>query len=159
MNSKRLKCIHVFLLVYLHALIQMNKTNKRRADDEISIETNKKKTKVEPPKVVHLRRKNGKIVEDCDIYIGRVCNMGGWRLTQSKWQNPFPVKKFGRDESLKRYKDYIEKNTNNLYDQLEELAGKRLGCWCKPERCHGDVLRELFIEKCSSNSEETKVKI
>ncbi len=28
------------------------------------------------PTVVHLRRSKGKIVQDCDIYIGRACNMG-----------------------------------------------------------------------------------
>lgn len=26
---------------------------------------------------------------------------------------------------------------------LPELKG-RLGCWCKPEACHGDVLVELL---------------
>jgi hypothetical protein len=24
-----------------------------------------------------------------------------------------------------------------------ELKGKKLGCWCKPNACHGDVLAEL----------------
>jgi hypothetical protein len=28
---------------------------------------------------------------------------------------------------------------------LPTLKGKTLGCWCKPEACHGDVLVE-FIE-------------
>lgn len=29
-----------------------------------------------------------------------------------------------------------------------ELEGKNLGCWCKPEACHGDILVELIeIEK------------
>jgi len=26
---------------------------------------------------------------------------------------------------------------------LPELKGKRLGCWCAPLPCHGDILREL----------------
>ncbi len=25
-------------------------------------------------------------------------------------------------------------------DELLELYGKKLGCWCKPKRCHGDAL-------------------
>ena len=25
-------------------------------------------------------------------------------------------------------------------DSLLELKGKTLGCWCKPEDCHGDIL-------------------
>ena len=31
-----------------------------------------------------------------------------------------------------------------LMNSLSELRGKRLGCWCKPERCHGNVLIELL---------------
>lgn len=27
---------------------------------------------------------------------------------------------------------------------LDELKGKTLGCWCKPECCHGDVLINLL---------------
>jgi hypothetical protein len=96
------------------------------------------------PTVVHLRRSKGQIVQDCDIYIGRACNMGGWRLKQSKWYNPFSVKQYGRDGALDRYKTLIESNRNNLLSDLHELAGKRLGCWCKPSRCHGDILQELF---------------
>ena len=30
--------------------------------------------------------------------------------------------------------------------KLSELKGKRLGCWCKPAPCHGDVLVELIEE-------------
>jgi len=29
---------------------------------------------------------------------------------------------------------------------LEPLRGKRLGCWCKPLPCHGDVIVELLGE-------------
>lgn len=41
--------------------------------------------------IVHLKRSNGVVVQDCDVYIGRACNMGGWRLSQSKWYNPYTV--------------------------------------------------------------------
>lgn len=97
-----------------------------------------------PPTVVHLRRLKGKVVQDCDVYIGRACNMGGWRLNQSKWHNPYSVKEYGRDNALDRYRTHIESNTNNLLSDLHELGGQKLGCWCKPSRCHGDILRELF---------------
>jgi len=29
---------------------------------------------------------------------------------------------------------------------LPELIGKRLGCYCKPLLCHGDVLAKLLQE-------------
>jgi hypothetical protein len=35
---------------------------------------------------------------------------------------------------------------------LPELSGKVLGCWCKPERCHGDVLSKLLGDHILSNS-------
>jgi hypothetical protein len=28
--------------------------------------------------------------------------------------------------------------------RLHELKGKKLGCWCKPQACHGDILTKLI---------------
>lgn len=55
---------------------------------------------------------------------------------------PFSVKKYGRDKCLELYKEYIE-NNQELKSQLPELKNKVLGCWCHPEKCHGDILLEL----------------
>ena len=42
-------------------------------------------------------------------------------------------------------KEFLE--TGIMYDHnlkdLHELKGKTLGCFCKPKRCHGDILVEL----------------
>ena len=95
-------------------------------------------------KVVHLKREGGKIVQDCDVYIGRAMNRGGWNLKKSKWANPFTVKDCGSvEEAVKKYKKYILGN-EELLSQLEELRGKTLGCWCAPGPCHGDILVELL---------------
>jgi hypothetical protein len=118
--------------------------------------TSATKSTCNPPNVVRLRRLNGKIVQDCDIYIGRACNMGGWRLPHSKWHNPYSVKQYGRDGALHRYRTYIESNEKHLLDDLHELAGKTLGCWCKPNRCHGDILRELYQKTNASSNVEVK---
>ena len=32
-------------------------------------------------------------------------------------------------------------------NDLHELEGKTLGCWCKPEKCHGDILIKLWIQQ------------
>jgi len=40
-------------------------------------------------------------------------------------------------------------------DKLEALRGKTLGCWCKPERCHGDVIVELLKEKRYGQASQT----
>ena len=36
-------------------------------------------------------------------------------------------------------------------NSLDELEGKTLGCFCKPEKCHGDVLLELLTQKKLKN--------
>ena len=103
-------------------------------------------------------------IEDV-VYIGRNLNMGGWRLKKSKWHNPYKVGVDGDiDEVLIKYENYLktkiyDKNDSKMYgviegeflmDDLEELNGKILGCWCKKkgyEKCHGDILVKVFNEK------------
>ena len=86
-------------------------------------------------KVVHFRK------DPYDIYIGR----------GSKWGNPFSHKegtlaKFqvgSRKESIEKYEEWI-KTQPHLMESLHELKDKTLGCWCKPQSCHGDVLKKLI---------------
>lgn len=76
-----------------------------------------------------------------DIYIGR----------PSIWGNPYSHKEdtiaefkvATREEAIAKYRDYIL-NKPELMSKLEELRGKRLGCWCRPQKCHGDILIELL---------------
>lgn len=99
------------------------------------------------PRVVRLRRAKGKIVQNCDVYIGRKVCMGGWDLPNSKWANPFTVKDCGSVErAVAKFRDYISTRVD-LLAELKELEGKTLGCWCKPGPCHGDVLVELFVKQ------------
>lgn len=77
------------------------------------------------------------------IYIGRNLNMGGWKLSNSKWANPFSVKQYGRIGALLRYREYVL-STPSLYNSISELSGKILMCWCTPEPCHGDILIDLY---------------
>ena len=96
--------------------------------------------------VVRIRRQGGKVVQDCDLYIGRLCTQGGWNLPASKWANPFTVKAYGREEALQKYEQHV-RETPDLWNALEELEGKILGDWCKPDPCHGDILIKLLNEK------------
>jgi hypothetical protein len=71
--------------------------------------------------------------EQFDIYIGR----------GSKWGNPFKIGIDGtREEVILKYESYLS-NTPELLKSIPELSGKRLGCYCAPQKCHGDVLAEL----------------
>jgi len=94
------------------------------------------------PTVVDIHIKNG-IRPKFDIYIGRRVRFHKQFKTDSKWANKF----YNR---LDLYEQYIR---NELWDDLDELTGKRLGCWCvttdkiEPIVCHGQVLMKLFMEK------------
>jgi hypothetical protein len=95
--------------------------------------------------VVHLKRQGGREVVGCDVYIGRSMNQGGWRLPTSIWANPFKLSEHSREEVLRLYEEYVRKKPE-LMGRLHELRGKRLGCWCAPLPCHGDVLVKLLGE-------------
>ena len=79
------------------------------------------------------------------VYIGRDATNHTAGAKGSKWQNPFPLKTYGREECLKRYEEYLRSNKKLLND-LIELGGKQIGCWCKPSPCHGDILIKVFKE-------------
>lgn len=73
-----------------------------------------------------------------DVYIGRACG----RFRQSKWANPFPMRhESERDKVIQNYRAYLVQS--GLMADVAELRGKRLGCWCAPLPCHGNVLAEL----------------
>ncbi|ATZ80756.1 hypothetical protein BMW23_0710 [Bodo saltans virus] len=88
-----------------------------------------------------------------NVYIGRkgIVFIDSVRFPKedSIWHNPYKITNTNtRDEVLEKYEKYItEKIKNeNLHEQLKKLKGKNLGCWCKPEKCHGDILLKI-IEK------------
>ena len=81
-----------------------------------------------PTRVVNLK------TSEYDVYIGR----------GSRYGNPFRIGIDGtRKEVIAKYKQWIETQPD-LLDSLHELEGKRLGCFCSPQACHGDVLVELI---------------
>ena len=82
--------------------------------------------------------------DEFDVYIGRDVTEHGIR--GSKWGNPFIMADESdgeRERVIDAYRDWIASQPE-LMASLEELRGKRLGCWCAPRRCHGDVLVELL---------------
>lgn len=77
------------------------------------------------------------------VYVGR----------PTKWGNPFTHLPRGtaaafrvdtRDEAIEAFRKWItEGGGKYLLDDLIELRGKDLVCWCAPLSCHADVLMEL----------------
>jgi hypothetical protein len=80
------------------------------------------------------------------VYIGR--NLQRYvpyaKPEDNKWGNPYPLSKYSREESLRKYEIYAR---DNLMNQLHELSGKILICWCAPLPCHGHILIKLYKEK------------
>lgn len=72
------------------------------------------------------------------VYIGR----------PSVWGNPYKIGEDGtREQVIDLYRSYITRLLSrepHLKQELEQLRGEILGCYCKPLPCHGDVLVELL---------------
>ena len=82
--------------------------------------------------------------EACDVYIGR-------RRQGMHFGNPFPVGTYSRDEAIELFEQWLygramvhvePQRRQWIIDNIDKLNG-RLGCFCKPESCHGDVLKRI----------------
>lgn len=100
-----------------------------------------RKIKVSITRVINIKRETkykGQKNTDSYEYIGR----------GSYWGNPHSMYEDGedRDEVIRKFKyDFdFEKFPNKEKKEVYKLAGKRLGCFCKPEVCHGDVLADFL---------------
>ena len=65
----------------------------------------------------------------------------------SYWGIPYSMFEDGdRDEVIRKFKydfDY-DKFLNVDKSKVYSLSGKRLGCFCKPQACHGDILADFL---------------
>jgi len=91
--------------------------------------------------------------EAYDVYIGRAGKgMSGY------FGNPFQVGRpcdqcdrihHYREETIDCFREYFKARiiTDPIFKRrVLELKGKRLGCFCKPWSCHGDVYVEWIEE-------------
>ena len=65
----------------------------------------------------------------------------------SYWGNPHAMESGeSREEVIRKYEyDFTFNKFLNIDPScVHELAGKRLGCFCKPALCHGDVLADYL---------------
>ncbi len=89
------------------------------------------------------------------VYIGRGSPLG----------NPFPIDVPNgqtREIVIGRYRlwlmEKIEQRDQRILDSLNWIAeqaqtkeGVVLQCFCKPHACHGDVIREIILNKIKEN--------
>ena len=94
-----------------------------------------------------------------DIYIGRPGALygppefGSWEY---HFGNPFiiprdgqritTIKKFEKWVRGKEYKVVEPKRRKWILKNLYRLKNKRLGCYCSPKTCHGDIYLKLIRE-------------
>jgi len=81
--------------------------------------------------------------EPYDVYIGRA-----GKGQNGYFGNPFPLKK-GEDRgaTIERYKEYFYNRVetdSEFKSRILELKNKTLGCFCKPNSCHGDIIKEYL---------------
>jgi len=81
-----------------------------------------------------------------DVYIGREGH--GY---DGYWGNPYSVSRDGgREAAVALYKEYLYerlKTDAEFARRIRELKGKRLGCFCVPKKCHGEVIVEFLEQK------------
>lgn len=71
------------------------------------------------------------------VYIGR----------GSPYGNPFIIGKDGtRDEVCDKFEEMIKQNADYIAGIKASLRGKDSVCFCKPHRCHGDILLKIANE-------------
>jgi len=82
------------------------------------------------------------------------------------WGNPFLASEY--ENASLEYAKWLGKGgrrevwiqgTKRLYDaseikaKVKSLAGQKLGCWCAPDRCHGEILARLADSEVSFETE------
>ena len=91
--------------------------------------------------VVNIRR------QECDVYIGRAGHGH-----DGYFGNPFnTARDGGRDKVIELYREYFLNRLKidaEFAERIKGLIGKRLGCFCKPDACHGDVIVEYLDKPC-----------
>lgn len=82
-------------------------------------------------------------VNEYDVYIGREGHG-----SDGFWGNPFSVARDGgRERAITLYREYFLKRlrVDQVFaTKVQFLRGKRLGCFCAPKQCHGDVIAEYL---------------
>ncbi len=101
--------------------------------------------------VVNIRTKRGKKRPAYDVLIDRTSPFGNpHNHGLCKVCNIV----HDRTEAIAEYKKdfYICLTDSEFRDSVLALKGKKLGCWCKPLPCHGDVIVDYLENICKTNS-------
>lgn len=81
-----------------------------------------------------------------DVYIGRAGKgLSGY------FGNPFKKQgKKTREDVIREFRVYFYTRLASdpeFFRRVQELRDKRLGCFCKPHPCHGDIIAEYLDQR------------
>ena len=100
-----------------------------------------------PPETVVVNLKT----EKCDI---KVCRSPKGKVPSPPepgcFGNPFPLEEYGREGCIAMFRDYFYKRIEEdaeFRKAVLSLKGKRIGCFCKPLNCHGDIYKEWLDQQ------------
>lgn len=97
----------------------------------------KKSFETSRTRVVNIRQ------EAYDVYIGRT-----GRGMDGYFGNPFRLSTgMPRGATLQKYREYFYRRIQTdpeFKQRVDALRGKTLGCFCKPNPCHGDIIKEYL---------------
>ena len=100
-------------------------------------------------RVVNIRK------ETCDVYIGRAGHG-----KDGYFGNPFRLEvTMARGSTLDRYRKYFYHRLgtdDEFRKRIGKLQGKTLGCFCKPNPCHGDIIKE-YLDRLAENADEVVI--
>lgn len=89
--------------------------------------------------------------DDFDVYIGRPGKgLAGIFGSPIKMYRPCPecgLVHRTRGSTLACFRQYFVRRCNmdpTFWAAVWELRGKRIGCFCKPHPCHGDVIADIL---------------
>ena len=98
--------------------------------------------------VVNIRR------DSCDVYIGRGSAFGNQFTYLTNVKNPATTHFVeNRAVAIAEFKKYFLKRISSdiaFRNKVLALKDKKLGCYCKPLPCHGDVIKEWLDSSSSS---------
>jgi hypothetical protein len=83
-----------------------------------------------------------------NVYIGRPSIFGN-PFTHLKTKSLGTFLVASRDEAVSEYKKWVIKQPKVLKAIKNLPEDAILGCWCKPQACHGDVIAEIRNEQNS----------
>lgn len=87
------------------------------------------------------------LTDEYDVYIGRSNSHLG--LEASVFQNIYRLEDYNNNRItvLELFRIAFLKRVwmdGDFKRKVEKLRGKRLGCYCKPKKCHGDLIVEYL---------------